>query len=562
MLIKSSTGCHWIINDNDSDCALVERLLKIRGIADNEHLDFLQPTLRHFLPDPDVLLDMQAGVGRVYSAIINKEDFLIIGDYDVDGVTSSALLTNYLHDIGVFHFKTYIPHRINDGYGINKAILDKFDENLIVTLDNGSTAYDTIEYAKDRDIVIIDHHSMDRIPNVSALINPHRPDQDNNELKVLCAAGVTFLFIVALNRKLRENNAFTQKIEPNLKQYLDLVALGTVCDAMPIVGINRALVTVGLREIKHTINVGLKALLQKLNIASINEETFSFFIGPMLNAPGRLSSAELSFKLLTCNRSDETEFIVNDIVEQNRRRQALESIILEQINCEDITHKFICAYNNNWPVGVIGIIAGKLKEAQNVPTFIISFNDDCIGHGSARSVPGIDISSLIRSAVERNILLKGGGHKMAAGFSIHKNNIQDFIKFLETEISDTKAVKEYICDGYTVIKSLTLDFIRELSKLAPFGVGNPVPKFILSNVMLKSISIIGKNKKHLSITFADEQGNTIRCVSFNNVDTALGRILLSNKAKQSLLDVLGSFFINDWNGKRTVNMNLIDVLIR
>lgn len=559
MIIESSTGHYWNISENDNKDSIVDCLLANRGISPDVAVDFLKPTLHRLLPDPYVLLDMEKGVNRLYSAIINNEKFVIVGDYDVDGVTSTALLVNYLHDIGYSNFEAYIPHRILDGYGLNKNILDKFDEKLIITTDNGSTAYDAIEYAKGRDIIIIDHHTMPKVADVIAVINPHRPDEKNDNLKILCAAGVMYLFIIALNRKLRKEKFFYNAVEPDLKKYIDIVALGTTCDAMPMLGLNRAFVSYGIKHIKNTRNVGLKHILNEVDEFGINEETFGFFIGPRLNAAGRLDSASISLELLTCNDDARVQELTDTISKLNMQRQAIETLIMDDIHIVP-SDNFICAYHDSWHVGVIGIIAGKLKEMYNLPTFVISFDKEGIGHGSARSVPNVDLSSIIRKTLENGILLSGGGHKLAAGFSIVKDNIFKFIEFLRTEIITKPMPKEFMCDGYVSLNDLTFAFVNDVMSLAPFGEKNNVPNFILSNVKVKYISVIGRNKSHLSVTLADELGHTLRCVSFNSASTELGRILLSKDIYGRNINVLGSVSINHWNGSQRISMNIIDVL--
>lgn len=556
----SATGNRWVIK-NSIGSSVLSTLLANRGISDAEADDFLNPTLKKLIPDPYVLLDMQKGVERLYRAIIDNERFVIIGDYDVDGVTSTALITNYMHDIGIQNFDTYIPHRVHDGYGINRNIIDKFGAKLIITADNGSSAYDAIEYAKGRDIIIIDHHTMPYVPDVCAVINPHRPDEKNDNLKVLCAAGVMFLFLIALNRYLRAKKFFITRKEPDLRRYLDVVALGTVCDAMHMLGINRALVSAGLKAIEKTINPGISAILEQLNAKEVNEETMGFFIGPKLNAAGRLESADISLNLLTSKDKNTVAALANQIDILNKRRQTIESLMMEQICLIDNNQNFICVYNDDWHIGVIGIIAGKLKEIYNLPAFVITFDKDGHGHGSARSVDGVDISAIIREALDRKILTKGGGHKMAAGLSIDKKNINDFVNFLKGAICQKPEPKEIVVDAPVSLSIIDKDFVSEIQKLAPFGNMNEVPKFAIKNVRVKNFFVMGSRQNHLSITLCDEVGNTMRCVSFNSVGTKLGNLLMDRNLLNRQIDVLATFSINKWNGNETVNGNIIDICI-
>lgn len=558
----SSTGCRWVINNTNSG-SILSKLLKNRGVADDAIDDFLNPTLKRLIPDPSVLKDMERGVDRVYEAIRKQERFLIVGDYDVDGVTSTALLTNYLHQICYTNFDTYIPHRVHDGYGLNKGIIDKFEAKLVITVDNGSTAYDVIDYANSlgKDVVILDHHTMEHLPNSYALINPHRPDARNSDLSVLCAAGVVFLFLIAFNRKLKNEGFFQEHvIAPDLRSFLDIVALGTVCDAMQMIGINRALVSYGLKIMSNTQNVGLRELISSLNTAHITEETLGFFIGPRLNAAGRLENADLSLQLLTTTDKDRAIEICKEIDNLNARRQSLEALILEDTAGVKHHDTFICAYNDGWHIGVIGIVAGKLKEMHNLPTFVVTFDEDGNGHGSARSANDVDLAHVINLAKEKRILTKGGGHKLAAGFSLRKDRIADFIDFLKQEITQEPVMKEIQVDCSLPLSSATKKLVDEINRLAPFGQSNEVPKFIINHVRIKSYSVIGKRKNHLSLVVYDELGNTKRCIAFNAVNHSLGNEIISRLVSMHDVSILVSLSLNEWNGYDNVSLNILDIL--
>lgn len=561
--IISSTGNVWIINDFDVQyekySPILSSLLAHRGISEEDAFDFLNPTFRKFMPDPYTLHNMEQGVERIYSAIKNDEAFVVIGDYDVDGITSTALIHNYLTEIGVCNFKTYLPHRIDDGYGLTKDIITRFDVKLIVALDNGSTAYEAIKFAHEngKELVIIDHHTMSTKPDVLALINPHRPDEQTDQLKGLCSVGLVFLFIVALNRKLKQCNFFNQV--PDLKKYLDIVALGTVCDAMPLTNLNRVFVNYGIKSIH---NLGILALLNLLNIDvdSVNEETLGYMLGPRLNAPGRLSSANESLALLTCSDSEEAAHIASELNQWNHRRQTIEAMILDSVKVDD-SKNFVCVYDDNWHVGVIGIIAGRLKERYNLPTFAISFDEEGMGHGSARSVPGTDLAEIIRQARSKGILTDGGGHKLAAGFSLHKQDIGKFVDFLDNTITLSAQAKRITCDGCISISMIDLKFVQDILRISPFGPLNESPKFVISEVMIAFRAVVGKSQKHISITLEDELGNTVKCMSFNSVDSKLGQILLSNRLQKKHISVACTLSINKWNGNSQVSVNIVDVLV-
>lgn len=564
--IRSITGKIWLVPDICEKYTdfpeIVSRLLINRKINESDADKFINATVRSTMPDPYTLKDMEKSVQKIASCIKNNEKIFIIGDYDVDGVTSTSLLVNYFNEINFKNFEYYIPHRIDDGYGLNSEIVNKTDAKTIITADNGSTAFDALELAKTLgiNVVVLDHHQVDKISkNAYSIVNPHRPD-DSSNLKILCAAGVVFFFLVALNRYFRLTKFFViNRIkEPNLLELIDLVALGTVCDVMQISGINRAIVSAGIKAIKNTKNLGLRELA-KTNIerGNISAETFGFFIGPRLNAAGRLDHAKMSVELLTIKSQKRVEELIQKIEALNTQRQTLETIILDSIPSPPNDEKFIVAYSRNWHPGVIGIVAGRIKEKYNVPSFVISFNDNGVGYGSARSTESYDLAEIITEAKNSGILLGGGGHKLAGGFTISYEKIDEFKAFLKERITKPIVPVKIQTDGYLSARSLNLQIFEQMSVLEPFGHGNEIPRFIIPNVKISYSAIVGKNKKHISVLFEDEFGTKLRGIAFNCVGGELGQILLYGKNK--LLQILGTLTLNSFGNTNSVEIMIEDI---
>ncbi len=564
--IQSITGKIWLVPDICEKYTdfpeIISRLLINRKISESDADKFINATIRNTMPDPYTLQDMEKSVQKIASCIKNNEKIFIIGDYDVDGVTSTALLVNYFNEINFKNFEYYIPHRIDDGYGLNSEIVYKTDAKTIITADNGSTAFDALELAKTLgiDVVILDHHQVDKISeNAYSIVNPHRQD-DSSNLKVLCAAGVVFFFLVALNRYFRLTKFFAinRVKEPNLLDLIDLVALGTVCDVMQISGINRAIVSAGIKAIKNTKNLGLKELAKtSIKKGNISAETFGFFIGPRLNAAGRLDHAKMSVELLTTKSQEKAESLIQKIETLNTQRQTLETIILDSISPPLNDEKFIVAYSKNWHPGVIGIVAGRIKEKHNVPSFVISFGENGIGHGSARSTENYDLAEIIIEAKNAGILLSGGGHKLAGGFTISYEKISAFKEFLKERITKPILPVKIVTDGYLSARALNLQTFEQISVLEPFGHGNEVPHFIIPNVKISYSSIVGQNKKHISVLFEDEFGTKLKGIAFNCVDSELGKVLLSEKNK--LLLVLGTLTLNSFGNTKTIDIIIEDL---
>ena len=415
------------IKDNYSLDEITSKLLSIRKIKKEEINSFLNPLIKNFLPNPNILLDMEKATSRTFQTILKGDKIGIFGDYDVDGATSTALLGNYLSELNL-NYEIYIPDRKKEGYGPSiksfKELIDK-GVKLIFTVDCGTLSFEAINFAKESniDVIVLDHHQSEvKLPEAFSIINPNRFD-DNSDLKYLCAAGVAFIFLVSLNRELRKKGWFLQNEikEPNLINYLDLVTLGTICDVVPLKGLNRAFVKQGLKIIKSKKNLGIKTLLDICKIET-NPTIYhlGFMLGPRINAGGRVGKCSHGANLLLGTNPKSSFKLASELDQYNKERQILEKDLLQKILNETKDYSndpVLILSGKNWHEGIIGIVAARLKDKFNKPVILISIEGDT-GKASARSIVGFDIGSIIISATQDNILLKGGGHKMAGGFSI------------------------------------------------------------------------------------------------------------------------------------------------
>ncbi|MBY0281737.1 MAG: single-stranded-DNA-specific exonuclease RecJ [Alphaproteobacteria bacterium] len=578
----SVTGKLWHLKNPDERTVLglaqqynlpeiVTRLLANRGVTLETADHYLRPTLRELLPDPSLLQDMDKAIERTINAIEAKQPIVVYGDYDVDGATSSALLRRYFKDIG-YPIQLYIPDRIEEGYGANKEALEllyKQGQRLVLMVDSGTTAFEPLEYAHSRglDVIILDHHTAQpSLPKAISIVNPNRLDQDleNYEyLRYLCAAGVSFLFLIALQRALRKKGWFKNRPEPDLLQYLDLVALGTVCDVMPLVGLNRAFVTQGLKILKSRQNLGLSILS---DISGINEAIstyhIGFILGPRINAGGRVGKANLGSLLLTTDDKLEAQKIANSLNQFNLQRQEIEKQVLEeaiqQIEARSLyNHPVLLVGEEGWHPGVIGIVASRLKERYNRPACVVGFENG-IGKGSGRSITGVELGAAMHIAVHQSLLEKGGGHAMAAGFTVHQDKYDLFHTFLNNHLG--KQISEITptlkLDGYLSISAATKDLLETIACLEPFGSGNASPKFAFNQVRVAYIDTVGEN--HLRCQLSDEAGNRIKAMVFRAKDTPLGRYLEETKGKR--IQVAGTLKLDLWQGSSTVSFTIEDAM--
>ncbi len=558
------------LKDNYFLDEITSKLISIRKIKKEEITNFLNPSIKNFLPNPEVLKDMKKTTQRILESIKKNEKIGIFGDYDVDGASSAALLGNYFHKLNL-SYETYIPNRIKEGYGPSKESFDnliKKDVNIILTVDCGSMSYDAIQFAKSKgiDVIVIDHHQTEiNLPDAFSIINPNRFD-DKSNLNYLCAAGVTFVFLVALNRELRLINWFkNQNInEPNLLEFLDLVSLATVCDVVPLIGLNRALVTQGLKVLSTKKNLGLKTLIDICKIENHpNIYHLGYVIGPRINAGGRVGKSSHGVDLLLKSDPKEVFKIASELDQFNSERRLLEEKMYKKILVE--ADKFnnepvIVVSGTNWHEGVIGIVASKIKDKFNKPVIIISIENNT-GKASARSVVGFDIGSAIISGVQQKLLIKGGGHKMAGGFSIKSENIEKFKDFIIHKYNklneNNNEKKSLLLDSVISSSALNLDFYQKIYLLAPFGSGNPEPKFAIESLKVANSKII--NNKHIKSILVDKGGLNISTIAFNSVDKEIAAYLL--KKSNKIFNIAGKLSLNEWRGKSNVEFIIDDISV-
>ena len=578
---NSVLGKNWIskrynedqvnfLKENFDLSEIVSKLIAIRNINIEEVKLFLNPKIKNFLPNPFILKDMEKAADRTVKAIKNNEKIGIFGDYDVDGATSTAILGNYFNQIDR-KIEIYIPDRKSEGYGPNQQGFEKLISNgskLIFTVDCGTLSFDTINFSqsKNTDVLVLDHHQSDlKLPNAFSIVNPNRFD-DKSNLNYLCAAGVCFMFLVALNKKLREIDWFKKNNidEPNLMNYLDLVSLGTICDVVPLIGLNRAIVGQGLEVLKNKLNLGLKTLKNVCGIESnITTYHLGYVIGPRINAGGRVGKCSHGANLLLSKDSKETFKIATELESFNEERRLIESNMLKKIkntisiNSDD---PVIVLSGHNWHEGIIGIIASRLKEKYNKPTVIISVEKG-LGRASARSVSGFDIGTVIINAVQNKILKKGGGHKMAGGFTIDENKIEEFKDFLKKKFlkieKNLNKKNILLFDAKISPSALNESFFSEINSLSPFGSANPEPKFVVENLELLKSSIVAN--KHIRSLLSAPDGSAVKSIAFNAIKTDLETYLLSKNRKK--FNILGKLSLNEWKGQKKVEFIIDDISV-
>ena len=581
MNFSSVSGKNWLFKKFDSSdvnkfsesfslTEIVARLLSIRKKNIDDVGLFLNPKIKNLLPNPLRLKDMRTAVERTYKCILNHELIGIFGDYDVDGASSTALLARYFLSINK-KIKTYIPDRQRDGYGPNKAAFKNLIDSgskIIFTVDCGTLSFEPISFAQklNVDVIVLDHHQSDtKLPDACAIVNPNRYD-DTSDLNYLCAAGVCFVFLVGLNKKLRDENWFTNNNikEPNIINFLDLVSLGTVCDVVPLVGLNRAIVKQGLKVIKNRSNLGLKTLYDLCKIES-QPTTFDlgFRLGPRINAGGRVGKSSHGAELLISNDPKKTYQIALDLDKSNKERQSIELLLSEQINIEVKNyhnHPVLVMSGDKWHEGIIGIVASRIKDKYNKPTILISL-DKNVGKGSARSIFGFDIGSQIIKAVHLGILEKGGGHKMAGGFTLKKENIPEFRNFLiknfeKNDVNPSKHINLYL-DAIIAPSAINEQFFEEINCLAPFGSGNTEPKFVIEDIKVISSYIVGND--HIKSVLVGKDGSVFKSFTWNGKNSPLEPFLnIKNKKK---ITIAGKIRLNQWRGERKAEFMIEDIAL-
>jgi len=550
--------------------ALVPILIDNKVSKDNFEL-FLDPKIKNFLPDPNIFIDMDKTVKRIANEIENKNPIGIFGDYDVDGATSAALLKLFLQYFGI-EVHIHIPDRFLEGYGPNISALNSLvskGSNLIITVDCGINSHEPLKELNKTDIdcIIIDHHTPDDdLPPAFSIVNPKRKE-NGIEYHYLSAVGITFIMIVGLTRELRQRGVFEKIKEPNLFRFLDLVALGTVCDVVPLKGLNRCFVKAGLNIISQRKNLGINALCDISDLNKIpDEETLGYKLGPKINAAGRIGSSDIGVSLLISKDISKANELASKLYQLNEKRKKLtNNSTLEAIGMVESEKNmigklpdFLFLVGENWNEGIIGILAGKIKEKYNRPCCVISLGQN-YSKGSARSIANIPIGEYFLEALDKKLLVKGGGHDLAAGLTIENNKIQMFKDFLISKVEhafqENELVSEISVTSELSISALNSDLMDWIKKLGPWGQGNPIPKFLIKDVIIKKLVFFGKEKQHLLVKVSDNSGE-IDCKIFNINETAFSSVLEKNKS----LHLLGNLVSNEWNNKNKVEFNLIDIM--
>ncbi len=552
---------------------ILGRALAGRGIGVDEAEIFLNPSLKLQLPDPGHLKDMDGASARIADAVEAGEGIAIFGDYDVDGATSSALLMRFFRSLGV-SATSYIPDRIKEGYGPNsKAMLGLglAGAKVIITVDCGISAFEPLAAAKQAgiDVVVVDHHVAEaRLPEALAVINPNRLDEESVH-KQLAAVGVTFLLVIAVNRALRERGYYRDRPEPDLLQWLDLVALGTVCDQVRLTGINRALVAQGLKVLGGRANPGLVALADVARLESKPEAWhLGFMLGPRINAGGRVGQPDLGAKLLACDDPDAAAAMARELDGFNTERREIEAGVLDDAlaQAEAATETGPGASNKDlifvagegWHPGVIGIVASRIGERFHSPVCVVGI-DGGIAKGSGRSVQGIDLGAAVIAARQEGLLINGGGHAMAAGFTVDRERLDELKAFLSARIAAQHAGggeeigPTLYHDGVIAAAGATTKLAESIQILAPFGQGNSEPRFVLPAVKIGKAQVVGEN--HLRLFVNGPDGGRIKAMAFRSADRPLGAALLNTGAMP--VHLAGKLRIDNWGGRHDVQF-LVD----
>lgn len=546
-------------------------LLANRGLSVEAAATYLHPTLRTLLPNPFHLLDMDKAVEIIAKTLAKQSKVVIFGDYDVDGATASALLKNFLAKLGLTA-DIYIPDRITEGYGPNIPAIQKLKADgyeVIITVDCGIVAFEALKIARQigMEVIVMDHHlGAELLPEASAVVNPNRIDE-LSEYGHLAGVGVCYLFCVAIHIHLREHQYYQRQQcpEPDLLSFLDLVALGTVCDVVPLTTVNRAFVKQGLKIIAQRKNLGLRLLADTAKINSpISAYHLGYVLGPRINAGGRVGNANLGAELLSTHDISVAEDIAHKLEYYNQLRKTIEAEVLayciETLEQQPIPDLIMCS-GQNWHVGVIGIIASRLKERYHRPAVVISFDDQGLGKASCRSILGVDIGSMVVNAKAKQLILEGGGHKMAAGFSLTQEQLPALQAFLqaETAIQLAKLSQEQVVEVEAVIATggVNLALAKEIELLGPYGSGNPAPLFVVKDAIVKEVNTMGNDQSHLRCMLGDRSKHTITATIFGAMNNAMGPALL--KAKGQTIDAVGRIEVNTFLGRESVQLMVEDI---
>jgi len=547
---------------------IVGRLLAQRGVDHDHAPGFLAPRLRDQLPDPSHLRDMEVAATRLARAVREGETIAVFGDYDVDGATSTALLARFFAAVGG-RTRIYVPDRLREGYGPNTpALLRLLAEGtrVVVTVDCGTNAHLPLAEAAAAglEVIVVDHHVAEPLlPRAAAIVNPNRLDEESRQ-GGLAAVGVAFLLIVAVNRALRQAGWYAgDRTEPDLMAWLDLVALGTVCDVVPLAGLNRAFVAQGIKVIRRNANSGLAALAA---VAGVNEPLdayhLGFVLGPRVNAGGRVGAADLGARLLATDDPALAADLAQRLDAYNRERRDIEARTLEAavslVEGSVRSPVLVFAAAENWHPGVIGIVAARLKERYERPACVVAVGNG-IGRGSGRSIAGLPLGSAVVAARQAGLLINGGGHAMAAGFTVAAEKLDRLQAFLIERLGDgldhERLVPELRVDAALSLGAAQAELMGHIEQLAPFGTGNPEPRFVLSGVRVAHAEFVGSG--HLRCTLADPlDGTRLRAIAFRAAGTPLGQLLTETRG--ATIHIAGHLRRDTWRGGDAVRLSIDD----
>ena len=545
---------------------LLARVMAARGVPVEAGEGYLEPRLKTDLPDPSSLCGMDDAAARLVRAIASGEGIAVFADYDVDGATSAALLLRFFRAVGS-DARLYVPDRLAEGYGPNAPALRRLrDEGaaVAVTLDCGIVAFDALREAAEAglDVIVIDHHlAVPELPVAHAIVNPNRLD-DTTPHKQLAAVGVAFLVVVAVNRALRDAGWYSERDEPDLLGWLDLIALGTICDVAPLTGLNRALVAQGLKILSRRSNPGIAALA---DIAGIDEPPGTyhagFVLGPRVNAGGRVGRADLGARLLSTESAAEARSIAEELDRLNAERRALEAEVQEQAVAlaaeQDAANPLVFVAAAGWHAGVIGIVASRLKERFRKPAIVVGIDGD-IGRGSGRSVPGVDLGAAVTAARQADLLINGGGHPMAAGLTVAVDKVAVLGEFLKERIArsgfDPHASTSLGIDGALALGGASLDMFDQLERAGPYGSGNPAPRFAIADARVVRADVVGTNHVRCILTGGDRR--RLKAIAFGAGESPLGDALTGSDGRK--LHLAGELRDNWWQGVRSIEFRIAD----
>ncbi|USG60031.1 single-stranded-DNA-specific exonuclease RecJ [Sneathiella marina] len=550
---------------------IVGRVMAGREVSLEDAEQYLSPTLRQLLPDPSIFCDMDIAASRIATAVQSGEKVAVFGDYDVDGATSSGLLKRFFN--ALHHpLEIYIPDRIKEGYGPNLEAMNSLKKKgieLVVTVDCGIVSFEVLAHAREigLEVIVVDHHQAEtRLPDAVAVVNPKRHDE-SQEFTYLAAVGVTFLLIIAVNRTLRQAGWYSdQRPEPDPRHWLDLVALGTVCDVVPLKGLNRAFVAQGLKVMARRGNPGLSALA---DVSGLDEAPGTyhagFLLGPRVNAGGRVGKPEYGPQLLSSDDPDQCRTLARHLDGYNQERKSIEAQVQQE--AMDLVEKsglgndsVIIVAGEGWHPGVIGIVASRIKDAYQRPAVVIAL-DNNEGKGSGRSIPGVDMGAAIGAARHSELIVAGGGHAMAAGLTIDRDRIEGFRDFLINrlagDVTEASKTASLGLDGALSVEGATTDLITLLEQAGPYGAGNPEPRFALTNVRLVQASIVGENHVRCIMTGRGGQGR-LAGISFRSLETPLGDTLLAHQGAS--FHIAGHLRKNTWRGSTTAQLMIEDAV--